>query len=237
MKNVIYKITSPSGKSYIGQTVRYKQRINCYKNLRCKNQTAIYNAILKYGWENMTVEILWEKESKERLTEELNDLERKYIKEYQTLSPNGYNITEGGESGMPSTKENKNKIRLGILKKEIQQSFNKEYINSPLINIKTKEVYTNIFELIEKEIDKIKKNEFFYHLLNCEYPYRFINTELIYPFNPIPSIQLKDIYSKEDLEIINLHTKTKEELTEICKELKDIIKSLKEEIKHFYYKQ
>jgi hypothetical protein len=54
MRGVIYKYTSPSGKSYIGQTVREDQRKKehyylayCYEN--SKFDTKFYKAIRKYG--------------------------------------------------------------------------------------------------------------------------------------------------------------------------------------------
>lgn len=55
----IYMITSPSGKSYIGRSLNLKERLNKYKNLLCSEQQGVYHAILKYGWENMMVTILY----------------------------------------------------------------------------------------------------------------------------------------------------------------------------------
>lgn len=87
----IYKLTSPSGKSYIGQSKNIERRLTSYRNLKCKKQQALYNSIFKYGFKNFKVEIL------EECNEEmLNELEVKYITEFKTLSPNGYNLKEGG---------------------------------------------------------------------------------------------------------------------------------------------
>lgn len=52
---VIYKITSPSGRVYIGQTGLLKKRINAYKHARCRKQRKLYNSIVKYGWINKQV--------------------------------------------------------------------------------------------------------------------------------------------------------------------------------------
>ena len=54
----IYKITNPSGKIYIGQSVNIDNRISSYKNLKCKNQTKLYRSLLKYTFENHIFEIL-----------------------------------------------------------------------------------------------------------------------------------------------------------------------------------
>lgn len=59
MKNAgIYKITSPSGKIYIGQSWNISSRKNQYKALNCKSQIHLYRSILKYGWENHQFSIL-----------------------------------------------------------------------------------------------------------------------------------------------------------------------------------
>ena len=86
----VYKHTSPSGKSYIGQTCNYIKRNKRHiKNNDCPN---FYNAIQKYGWNTFIHEILFE-----NLTlVEANSLEEWCIREHNTLNPNGYNLTIGG---------------------------------------------------------------------------------------------------------------------------------------------
>ena len=54
----IYKITSPTNRVYIGQSVDIEDRWSDYKCLDCKSQTALYNSLLKYGWENHKFEIV-----------------------------------------------------------------------------------------------------------------------------------------------------------------------------------
>ena len=58
-KSGIYKLTSPSGKCYIGQSTDMVQRILKYKRLQCKSQIKLYNAIQKYGFENFKRETLF----------------------------------------------------------------------------------------------------------------------------------------------------------------------------------
>ena len=63
----IYKITSPSGRIYIGQSIDIQKRWNQYKYNSCKSQTKLYNSLKKYGWENHKFEII-EECSKEELS-------------------------------------------------------------------------------------------------------------------------------------------------------------------------
>ena len=87
----IYKYTSPSGKSYIGQTT-YSLYDRAGLNGRCyQNCSTFYAAIQKYGFENFQVEILDEVPK-----ELLETKEAQYIQEYNTLLPNGYNYHERG---------------------------------------------------------------------------------------------------------------------------------------------
>ena len=88
---VIYKHTSPSGKSYIGQTKNIKQREAAHK-LTSSKCTAFKNAIQKYGWEAFTHETLMDS-----LTlEQANKFEEQLIEEHQTIAPRGYNLRSGG---------------------------------------------------------------------------------------------------------------------------------------------
>lgn len=91
----IYKITSPSGKIYIGQSRHclYRWKYH-YSKLHCKRQRHLYNSLLKYGFDNHVFEIL------ERCAlEELDDLEIKYIKQYDSTNKIiGMNLRVGGNS-------------------------------------------------------------------------------------------------------------------------------------------
>lgn len=90
---LIYKHTSPSGKSYIGLTKDYDGR--------CKQHQAEYSpciaflaAIKKYGWDNFIHEILVENVT----LDAANILETQFIFEHQSLFPGGYNLKSGGSS-------------------------------------------------------------------------------------------------------------------------------------------
>ena len=98
---VIYKITSPSNKVYIGQSWSWIKRKSVYRRLACKSQTHLYNSLVKYGFENHSFEIL-EELPESILQEELDKLEIYYWQEYIN---NGYemlNVREPGRGGKSS---------------------------------------------------------------------------------------------------------------------------------------
>lgn len=97
----IYKITSPTGKIYIGQSCNLRRRFLDYKYLRIKKSGKLYNSINKYGFKNHIFEIL------NICTEdELDYLEINYIKMYNSTSPvSGLNILKGGKGFKHHSKE------------------------------------------------------------------------------------------------------------------------------------
>lgn len=97
MNGYIYIIKNTiNDKAYIGQTSRTIQaRFQQHINAALRNETdgmIIYNAIRKYGADKFYVEEV------ERVNIDLlNEKEKYWIQYYNTLTPNGYNIREGGE--------------------------------------------------------------------------------------------------------------------------------------------
>ena len=98
----IYKYTSPSGKSYIGQTICSLKDRAGHDGKRYKGSHEFYKAIKKYGFKSFEVEIL-----AEVLQEQLDQMEIKYIQLFNTLIPNGYNISAGGQNIGKSKKTRK----------------------------------------------------------------------------------------------------------------------------------
>lgn len=82
-----------NNKVYIGQSKDPKKRFqhHCKPSCSYKNNIFISNAIQKYGKENFWYEIL------EEQVENYNEREIYYISLYNSLAPNGYNLSPGGE--------------------------------------------------------------------------------------------------------------------------------------------
>lgn len=113
---LIYLVTSPSGKQYIGQhnsdDLKERKRTHGYRYLEFLKKkcilelnkkfnpgkkfpnnpsgfcTSLYCAFQKYSFENFEWEVLQD----EIEIEDLNNIEDQYIVEYNTLAPNGYNL-------------------------------------------------------------------------------------------------------------------------------------------------
>jgi len=104
----IYVLLFPSGKKYVGQTIQTieKRLAKHFTDVKRGCTLPIHNAMRGYGKEGMTIEKVFTL----RCTQEYLDLvEVRAIKYYNTLAPNGYNLTEGGHGGAKS-EETKVKI-------------------------------------------------------------------------------------------------------------------------------
>ena len=106
----IYLITNVQlNKKYVGQTLSHRKNRNKYRpfgyigrfndhisealcNTKKKQCTYLNNAIRLYGKEAFEVELITT-----CLKEQTDEYEERYIKEYNTLYPNGYNLTKGGK--------------------------------------------------------------------------------------------------------------------------------------------
>jgi len=87
---IIYCYTNKiTGKKYVGQTIHPEQRKRSHLHEAVKRQSDYYfhRSIRKYGWENFDYEII-------EHTEHLTDRETHWIRELDTLWPNGYNQIE-----------------------------------------------------------------------------------------------------------------------------------------------
>lgn len=111
----IYKITSPSNRIYIGQSVNIKKRFQKYKSLFCKEQPRLYNSFIKYNIKHHQFEII-----EECLIEELNIRERYWQDYYNVLSND-----KGLNCRLTETSEKKNKYSEETLRKMSQAKIGK----------------------------------------------------------------------------------------------------------------
>ena len=90
----IYKITSPTKRVYIGQSVNIEHRKDLYSKKHCKSQFKLYNSILKYGWGSHKFEII-----EECKRGELNERELYWGKFFNTLDQFNLNLRLGNARG------------------------------------------------------------------------------------------------------------------------------------------
>ena len=105
----IYRLTSPSGKIYIGRTNDFEQRMISHKSwAKTENRRPLYKAIRKYGWDNFIKEII---DTADTETDSVAK-ELEYIVKHNSVRE-GYNATyetnEGGDiwEGKRDTKQYK----------------------------------------------------------------------------------------------------------------------------------
>ena len=98
----IYKLTNTiNGKGYVGFTSDFKRRLRQHKETASKGQgQAIHAAIRKHGWENFVAEELYYSYDKQHTL----DMEDHFINQHETKGTRGYNVTRGGQSGLPKGK-------------------------------------------------------------------------------------------------------------------------------------
>ena len=98
----IYKITSPSGRVYIGQSIDIKRRFDQYRRLDAgvSTSTKLYRSLKKYGYKKHKKEII-----EECLFDDLNERERYYQDFYNASSADNLNCI------LTSTKNKKGRAR------------------------------------------------------------------------------------------------------------------------------
>jgi group I intron endonuclease len=95
---IIYKIENQvNGKVYIGKTEkslteRYSKHLS---NAKKKINRHLYDSMNHYGYDKFEVSVVEECKS----SSELSEREKYWIQYYDSISPKGYNMTEGGDGG------------------------------------------------------------------------------------------------------------------------------------------
>ncbi len=140
-KGIIYRYISPSGKSYIGQTIRPGKRKHEHKkNAEEGEKGAFYNAIRKYGWDSFKYEVLFTTFEQDYNVRQkiLNEREIYYIGLYDSFN-NGYNETIGGNSlsgrdhpsyGTTLTEDHKRKLKQAVSKQVSQYTLEGDYVQT-----------------------------------------------------------------------------------------------------------
>jgi group I intron endonuclease len=104
----IYKVVSPSGKVYIGQSRNLYKRYYQYKSYHCKKQKHLYSSLMKYGFETHSFETL-QVLPDDICQDTLDNLEQVFIDKYKESGHTMMNIKDAGSNGAHS-EETRRKI-------------------------------------------------------------------------------------------------------------------------------
>ena len=105
----IYKITSPNGRVYIGQSRNIQKRFSGYRRMKSIDQSRLHASLLKYGLDNHVFEIIEECEFLE-----LNKRERFYQDMYEVLGPKGLNCVLTSTDILPEVKSEETRRRISV---------------------------------------------------------------------------------------------------------------------------
>ena len=177
----IYRLTSPSGKIYIGQAQSMYKRFQDYRRPRATKY--LKRAILKYGLENMKVEIL----ERDIPLDKLDDREQYYLDTLEPFKDNGYNICKVASTTRGRKRPFEEMIGLSEYRKtrvgELNSFFGKTH---------TEEVKQKIRELrigkklSEQHIEKIKEKT-----IRCVKQVDIVTKEVIAEYESIKEAENK----------------------------------------------
>lgn len=107
---IVYRITNLiDGKVYVGQSrMSLAKRMTSHRFDSRRVRSALYHAIRKHGWENFKAEVI---ESNICLPS-IDEREKFWISELNSLVPNGYNLELGGRSQKSVSDETRRKMAL-----------------------------------------------------------------------------------------------------------------------------
>lgn len=98
-KPCVYRLNFPNGMSYIGKSKDLSKRIGIYEKFPNSSNKELSSAIKEFGLGSVDIDILVEVKATDDVSLELclSILEIRFIRELNTIFPNGYNVSFGGE--------------------------------------------------------------------------------------------------------------------------------------------
>lgn len=124
---LIYMLTFPNEKRYIGQTVgSFRVRMNKHKSASVRREKegcmALNAAIREHGWDNIKREVLVQCDASE-----LDEREQLLINEYNTIAPAGYNLLSGGNSNKRQHSSMKLRASIKHIRNSMKKNRNRIY--------------------------------------------------------------------------------------------------------------
>lgn len=176
----IYKITSPTGRVYVGSSNDIDNRLCSYKNLKCKNQTKLFNSIKAHGWDMHKFEVL-----EQCSIETLLERELYYGIKFNVLNKEaGLNcrLPKAGEHYTYMAQETKDKI--GETNKLIKTGKRVAHYESKLKKLTIEEVKEIKMLLVKNELTHTEISKLFnvtrktISNISCSKTYKSLHSEL-----------------------------------------------------------
>lgn len=157
---IIYKVTSPSKKAYIGISSNNLliRKANHIKTMNAGTSYKFHRALRKYGVENC----IWEVIDIALSQTEAHDKEKYYIKTLNTYN-NGYNSTLGGEGTLGKRHSLETRKKLSKATKNFNKTLNSEELYKKvnlMCNLNKKKVIDNSGNIFDSVVEAAK----FYNL-------------------------------------------------------------------------
>lgn len=208
----IYQILNKvTNKSYVGKSVNYLKRFEAHKKLADKKvNRRLYDSINFHGIENFLLILL---EDLGDCSQQIaNDREKFWISELNCISPNGYNMTFGGDGGNTlynwklEDKENlwkkQGKTRIGQ-----KRTFDQKKLMSEKASVREKTKTPEEKTILSKKISETRKEKNKKGEIVCKIPplrfgkdnnnYKYVDTDevLTYIKNGVTLTKIADILS------------------------------------------
>lgn len=153
----VYIITnSINNKQYIGKTTKtIEERFASHRHDSKFSKTVLYKAFKKYGIDNFIISVIEECDS-----DKLNEREIYWIQKYNSIVPNGYNLTIGGTGGDTSMSEN---FKESVIRRK-RDGYNngrrgKFGVNNPCFGKTFQRRSENVTEIYKKSWENIERKE------------------------------------------------------------------------------
>ena len=238
MRGVIYCYFI-NGKYYVGKTYgsERKRKNQHYYDSTHGTQTPFCNAIRKYGWENVlkTYQVLEivEKETLQGLNYELIERECYWIREKNSLLPNGYNVHFSNHKKVPYVPNKKERYE------KVSKALKGKYMNQEYSSKKIKCVETGIEYPSVRECERqmgFAKNTIS-NVLNGKYKthkgYHFTYTEL-------PNIEYIGDVKRKKYATVEEANEARKKYTKkvskpiVCIETNEVYESIREAVRAKY---
>lgn len=134
---IIYLLSFPNGKHYVGRTKNpLKQRLSEHKARATKGyQHPLYYAINKYGWDNVRKSQLWTASTEEELL--LKELE--FIKSFDSVY-SGYNLTINTEIGGDNWRGRRDTVEYSLFVEKMKEINSKNRMHGKTHSEATKDL-------------------------------------------------------------------------------------------------